>query len=229
MAGALDIVFPPACVACARVLPGDGFFCAACEQEVEPLPTERCARCAEPGDFQGELCPRCAARPPPFARVFAPFAHQGAVARAIHHFKYEDHPELAAPLAALLVSHSREYWRDAPPLLAAIPLHRSRFLKRRYDQAELLVGELSRATGRTRVEALVRDRATQRQVGLTESAREANVQGAFSARAGVQGASVLLVDDVFTTGATARAAAGALREAGAARVEVLALARAFTR
>ena len=229
LAGLLDVLFPPSCVACARVLPGDGFFCEGCSLELERLPDERCVRCAEPGDFRHDTCPRCLERPPPFARAFAPFAHEGAVARAIHQFKYEDHPELAASLGALLVRQSRAFLREAPTYVAAIPLHRTRFRKRRYDQAELLVGELCETTGRVRLEALERVRETNRQVGLTEARREANVRDAFQAREDVvQGRSILLIDDVFTTGATARAAANALKNSGAERVEVLTLARAFT-
>lgn len=225
----LDVVFPPACAACGRVLEQDGAFCARCAEEVEPLPSPRCARCAEPGDFANTTCPRCQARPPAFSRAFAPFAHEGAVARAIHLFKYEDRPELARPLVALAAHAAADFLAEAPGAICALPLHARRFRERRYDQAELLARELARLTGRThRGGLLERRRATQRQVGLSEREREANVAGAFSARPEARGQAVLLVDDVFTTGATARAASQALVEAGATDVQVLTLARAFS-
>ncbi|MBX5483003.1 MAG: ComF family protein [Myxococcaceae bacterium] len=231
MSWVTDLLFPPACVACARVLEAEGFFCAECAQQVEPLPDEHCPRCAEPGEFPpGRVCQRCTERPPPFVRAFAPFTHGGAIARAIHELKYEDHPELARPLGTLLAKEARAFL-DALPVravVAAIPLHRRRLEQRRYDQAELLAVELAGRTGRRHLVALERTKATQRQVGLSEAARDANVSGAFAARAEVAGEDVLLVDDVFTTGATARAAAGALKAAGAASVHVLTLARAFT-
>ncbi|NOK22692.1 ComF family protein [Corallococcus carmarthensis] len=113
--------------------------------------------------------------------------------------------------------------------MVALPLHVRRFRKRKYDQAHLLAGQLAKATGRTAPGGwLERSRETRRQVGLSEAERAGNVAGAFVASRAVKGQEVLLLDDVFTTGSTARAAAVALRDAGAVRVEVLTLARAFT-
>jgi ComF family protein len=154
--------------------------------------------------------------------------HHGPIARAIHQFKYEDHPELAPLLAHLLALEAASFLAGAPDLVCAIPLHRKRFHQRRFDQAQLLAGELARRTGRRCVPgALVRHRATERQVGLNESERDLNVAGAFRGQASVRGARLLLVDDVLTTGATARAAARALLGVGALEVQVLALARAW--
>ncbi len=228
-ASPLDILFPPACVACGDVLHGPAFFCEPCELQVEPLPPERCRHCAEPGEYRDETCPRCAVRPPPFVRVIAPFAHEGPVARAIHRFKYEDHPELAAPLAALLRQEAGTFLAAAPQAVCALPLHPSRRAARQYDQAELLAGELCRGgSERKRLFLLDRVRETSRQVGLSDVAREANVRDALRAREGARGLDVLVVDDVVTTGATARAAAQALLDAGAKSVQVIALARAFS-
>ncbi|NBD07665.1 ComF family protein [Corallococcus sp. Z5C101001] len=113
--------------------------------------------------------------------------------------------------------------------MVALPLHARRFRERRYDQASLLAGEVAKASGwAAPVGWLERTRETRRQVGLSEAERAGNVAGAFVAARAVKGQEVLLLDDVFTTGSTARAAAVALREAGAVRVEVLTLARAFT-
>lgn len=229
LGGLLELLYPPACVACARVLPGRGFFCETCDTAVERLPRAVCATCAEPGTFPNHTCPRCRTSPPPFVRAWAPFAHEGPMARTIHRFKYEDHPELAAPLADLLTEESLDFLSTAPRLVAALPLHVRRFHQRKYDQAQLLAGALAKATGREApVGLLARTRETQRQVGLSEAERATNVQGAFLASPDVAGRAVLLVDDVFTTGSTARAAAEALLDAGATRVEVLTLARAFT-
>ncbi len=227
--GLLELLYPPACVACARVLPVRGFFCETCDTAVERLPPQVCPTCAEPGRFPAGACPRCLGAPPPFARAWAPFAHEGPVARAIHRFKYEDHPELAVPLAGLLVDEARGFLATAPRLVAALPLHVRRFHERKYDQTQLLAGALAKATGwEAPVGLLARTRETKRQVGLSEAERSGNVEGAFLGSPDVAGRSVLLVDDVLTTGSTARAAASALIEAGATRVEVLTIARAFT-
>lgn len=226
----LDVLYPPMCLACAKVLPGVGaVFCETCDTALERLPPACCRTCAEPGVFPANTCPRCRTVPPPFSRAWAPFSHEGPVARAIHRFKYEDQPDLAAPLGALLADEARRFLRTAPRCVVALPLHARRFRERRYDQGYLLAGELAKASGRTApVGWLERTRETRRQVGLSEAERAGNVAGAFVAARAVKGQEVLLLDDVFTTGSTARAAAIALREAGAVRVEVLTLARAFT-
>jgi ComF family protein len=223
-----EIFFPPTCIACAEVLPIASFFCAACAEHVEHLPSPHCIRCSEPGTFARRRCARCVSRPPAFARAFAPLAHDGPIARAIHQFKYEDHPELALGLAKLLAFEARGFLSTAAPVICAIPLHRKRFQERKYDHAQLLAGSLAKRTGRTVLQALTRWRATERQVGLSEIDRELNVAGAFRASSVVQNQRLLLVDDVFTTGATARAAAAALLDAGAEQVQVLTLARAFS-
>jgi ComF family protein len=226
----LDLLYPPACLACAKVLPGPGaFFCEPCDTALERVPPACCRTCAEPGAFPGNTCPRCRASPPPFTRAWAPFAHEGPVARAIHRFKYEDHPELAGPLAELLAGEARGFLARAPACVVALPLHTRRYHARKYDQAQLLAGALAKLTGREApVGWLTRTKDTQRQVGLSEAERAHNVAEAFTASADVEGREVLLLDDVFTTGATARAAATALRGAGAARVEMLTVARAFS-
>ncbi len=226
----LDLLYPPACIACAKVLPGAGsHFCETCDTALERLPPACCRTCAEPGTFPGGLCHRCRAAPPPFSRAWAPFSHDGPLARAIHRFKYEDHPELAAPLGELLADEARSFLDKASAYVVALPLHTRRYHARKYDQAQLLAGVLAKRTGRTApVGWLTRIRETQRQVGLSETERANNVASAFTASPVVKGRGVLLVDDVFTTGATARAAAVALRDAGATRVEVLTVARAFS-
>jgi ComF family protein len=228
LADLLDVLFPPTCVGCARVLPGRAPFCERCEREVEGLPEPHCLTCAEPGEHREGRCPRCALRPPPFTRAFAPYLHAGPVSRAVHQLKYEDHPELAGPLGALLARSAVDFLAEAPGDVCPVPLHPSRLTERKYDQAFLLARSLAQASGRRFLpDALRRARATPRQVGRSEAEREENVEGAFLAPRPLQGARVLLVDDVFTTGATARAAAGALQAAGAGEVWVLTLARAY--
>jgi ComF family protein len=228
-AGFLDVLFPPSCIGCGRVGRGADPFCVECQALLWPLPEARCGACAEPGDFQDGLCLRCSAHPPPFAAVHARHVHDGPVARAIHLFKYEDRPELARPLASLLVSALPPETAEDATMVCAVPLHRARFHRRKYDQAQLLAHRAAAALGLPFAhDALTRTRATRRQVGQTELEREQNVRGAFAAGRRLDGARVLLVDDVVTTGATARAAAQALRDAGAARVEVVAVARAYS-
>ena len=226
MGALLDLVFPPRCPACDVLLEATGPFCATCSLAAEPVPEPHCRTCAEPR-VAGPVCPRCVQHPPPFSRTVAAFVHEGPVARAIHRFKYEDQPLLARPLAAALAAAVRRLELDPGTRLVPVPLHGARFRARRYDQAALLAAAVGRNL-RIPVawSALLRVRATLRQVGLTDAQREANVSGAFRAVGPLRRARLVLVDDVVTTGATARAAASALRHAGAADVQVLVLARA---
>jgi ComF family protein len=218
---------PDACLACDAVLgAGEASFCPACGAQVLELTPPTCSRCGEPGGFPGGRCQRCRVHPRAFSTAWAAFEHEGAVARAIHRFKYEDRSDLARPLGEALACR----W---PPGLAAgavlvpIPPHPLRFRARQFDQAALLAGSLAGALG-VRAEAawLERVRDTRRQVGLDEGQREANVSEAFAAHPGVRGQRVVLVDDVLTTGATAQEAARTLRRAGASDVVVVTVARA---
>jgi ComF family protein len=229
--GVASALLPDACVTCDQVLAegeGAGVFCAACAHEVIEL-TEGggCRRCAEP-QVSGQLCGRCRHEAPLFEYACAPFEHEGAVARAVHRFKYEDRADLARPLGRLLAERAAAHLPQGS-VLVPIPLHVERFKERRFDQAALLAVEVARRSRRRlELDWLSRSRHTTRQVGLDESQREANVAGAFevASRAAVRGQAVVLIDDVMTTGATMREATRVLLEAGAARVRVLSLSRA---
>ncbi len=227
---ALDVVFPPLCLACDAPLPPSAFFCAGCDLSVQALAPFGCSTCGEPGQHQNDRCARCQVRAVTFCRAFSPFVHDGAVARAVHRFKYEDKPELAKPLAALLLSRARGFLQSAPGAVAPVPLHQARYRERKYDHATLLAVELARLAGRPLADtALTRVRDTPRQVGLSDEERVRNVRDAFSASPGVKGQSLVLVDDVLTTGATVHAASSTLLAAGATQVVVLTLARAVLR
>ena len=149
------------------------------------------------------------------------------MARAIHRFKYEDQPGLAVPLGEALAEAARVLPLAEDTRLVPVPLHASRFRARKYDQAALLAAAVGRHLGlEVAWDGLRRIKATRRQVGLSDAQRDANVACAFEATGPLTGEHLVLVDDVVTTGATTRAAAGALRAAGASEVWVLVLARA---
>lgn len=229
--GVASALLPDACVTCDDVLAegeGDGVFCADCAHEVTELTAgSGCLRCAEP-QVAGQLCGRCLREVPPFEYGWAPFEHEGALARAVHRFKYEDRADLARPLGRLFAQRVANHLRQG--VLVPIPLHVERFRQRRYDQAALLAVELARQSGcRLELDWVSRVRHTTRQVGLEETQREANVHGAFEVTASptaVKGQLVVLIDDVMTTGATMREATRVLLGAGALAVRVLSLSRA---
>jgi ComF family protein len=161
-------------------------------------------------------------------------AYRDGLRAAIHALKFRGRVAVAAPLGALLAERGAALaglTGEAPTLVDAVvpvPLHPGRLAERGFNQAELLAAPCARAWGRPLVTgALVRTRPTRPQTELDAVERGTNVAGAFAVRrpAAVAGQRVVLVDDVLTTGATARAAARALRDGGAAAVGVLVLAR----
>jgi len=222
-AALLDLVFPPSCAACREPLSSsrDEPFCPVCSAAVDE-PAPGCARCGLPGP--DAICGACLADPPAFDRVQAGGPFGGPLADAVRELKYRDRPALARPLGRWLACRVA-LPRDGAVL--AVPLARGRRVARGYDQAALLAARLSREARLPLLRgALLRVRETPPQVGRTRAERARNVAGAFAASPLVNGRSLVLVDDVVTTGATADACARALKEAGALRVEVVALGRA---
>ncbi len=207
--------------------------CPECLAGIEPLGAAGiCARCGLPFEtlepLHGvSLCGLCRRGATDFDWARGYGAYQGDLRRLIHLLKYDGMEPLARPLASRLAA----LLAQAGPVeaLLPVPLDRSRRRHRGFNQAELLARHLSRAAGvRLETRVLVRARRTEPQAGLTHHQRRDNVRGAFRVRRPelVAGRNIALVDDVITTGATAAACARALKQAGAARVVVLALARA---
>jgi ComF family protein len=224
-AGALDLLFPARCAACDEA--GESPFCALCAQTLIPLPAG-CPLCGVPQDesllpaLKPRRCPHCRAHPPRFACATAPYLHGGALAEAIYRLKYGKREDLGPALGVLFEACAA----PKSDVLVPIPLHPRRLRQRGYDQALLLAAGAAKRFRLPLAPLLRRVRETGQQVGRDRTSRERGVRGAFAAAGEVLGARICLVDDVLTTGATASAAAGALLEAGAARVEVRTLARA---
>jgi ComF family protein len=217
----LDLLYPPRCAACAEPT-GGAPFCAACADALDP-PAAGCARCGLPGP--GPTCGACLAAPPAFDAVRAAGLYGGPLADAIRALKYGGRPAVARPLGGWLAS---QVALPAGACVVEVPLARRRRIDRTYDQAALLAAHLAAAAGARRLRAALRRvRETPPQVGRSREARARNVEGAFWADPRVvAGRDLVLVDDVVTTGATADAAARALKAAGARAVTVVALARA---
>jgi ComF family protein len=236
----LDLVFPAVCPVCLTRSddPVHRPFCGPCWASLPRGVDPGCPVCGEPfPGLAGALpCDACRRRPPAyaFARAVAPF--RDGMREAIHALKYGGRPVVATPLGRLLADLAPGVV-PAPPAewaegLVPGPLHRARLAERGFNQAELLAAPCAErwrlpVLGR----ALVRSRPTPPQTDLDAAARRANVRNAFAVPrpAEVRGRRLLLVDDVLTTGATADAAAQALRAAGAAAVGVLTLARVVGR
>ncbi len=229
---AVDLILPPVCPAC-RAASGSGTgLCAACWALVRFLAPPLCPVLGTP--FAHDMGPGIVsaavlADPPPFARARSAVVYEDTARRLVHALKYRDRHEVGGFMAKAMIRAGRDMLADCE-MIVPVPLHPWRLWLRRFNQAALLADRIGRDSGiAVQPMILKRIRRTRQQVGLSGREREANVRGAFRVlmpeRAMIAGRRVLIVDDVYTSGATVRAATRALLRGGAAAVDVLTFAR----
>lgn len=226
LAGVEQWLLPGACLLCDEVLsPRDrqSSICELCRIRWRRIPDPLCVRCGQPL-LQELECRLCAEWPAGLSRVRSAVWLESSAREAVHRLKYDGWTAAAEAMARVMIG--------LEPLtpgvcLIPVPLGRRRLRQRGYNQAACIAHALSHHSGLPlRADLLERARETPTQTALTPEARLANVSGAF--RAGpVRGLSIVLVDDVFTTGATIAAVASALLTSGAERVEAVTFARAL--
>ncbi|MFZ5609508.1 MAG: ComF family protein [Pseudomonadota bacterium] len=228
----LDLVLPPRCYACGELVDVQGRLCSVCWPQLTLITAPLCHQCGLPFDFAiagRQLCAACLARPPAFDRARAAFVYDALSRRLILAFKHGDRTDMARGLGQWLARAAAGLAAEAD-IIVPVPLHWRRLWRRRYNQSALLAEALARQVSRPLWrDALIRLRATPSQGGLSARQRRDNVRAAFAvaerSRSWLAGKRVLLVDDVFTTGATAEACAKALRRAGACGIDLVTLAR----
>ena len=199
---ALDLMFPPRCIGCGRV---DFSLCAHCAEEIAATPLHLSLE-------RHSSLDACAASG----------THEGKLREAVQALKYENARSLAIPLAQQLIRCQNVLdWRF--DIVIPVPIGTKRLKERGYNQAELIARAFAyHRNAPLEAASLQRQRETRSQVGLDAKERQANVEGAFAAKSEkVNGKAILLIDDVYTTGATLAACASALREAGASAVYAL--------
>jgi ComF family protein len=234
--GILDLFYPPRCEACGRLRRDP--ICGECSAQIEMIVPPLCHLCGEPFDLRAHgapICERCRGRRLPFAIARSAAFYRRPLIHAIARFKYHGQIVLARPLGGIMVEALSGAAGDLDPptigVICPVPLHSSRQRERGFNQSQLLAEEISLAIGKPVSDLLDRVRPTAPQVDLPARARAENVRKAFAAKenAGIAGQTVLLIDDLFTTGATLIESGRALRAAGAAEVRVFTLARPLPR
>jgi ComF family protein len=230
----LDFFLPPKCPFCGD--PTDPLSvdrpCSSCLSRIRFFSSPRCPRCGigypSPSDHD-HLCSGCLSADPPFRKARSLCPYEGAIVEIISRFKFGGVARLAKPLGILLAEYQDpEFPFSQVDLLIPVPLHTQRLRERGFNQSLLLARQISqRRSIPLNFTALRRSRQTQPQTQLSGPERQKNVRGAFEVRnaQAVAGKRILLIDDVFTTGATVEECAKALLNAGAKGVDVLTLAR----
>jgi ComF family protein len=227
----LDVALPTLCPVCRELVGGAG-LCASCWSKLTPIAPPYCERLGIPFAYDpgpGVLSLQAITDPPAYHRARAAVRYDEIARALVHAFKYGDRLDLAPVMGRWMARAGRELL-DGAEALVPVPLHWRRLWARRFNQSALLAKAIGTEAGVAVVDgALKRVKATAQQVGLTQSERALNVQGAFRVgndrKPDVAGRRVILVDDVLTSGATSDACARALLRAGAGSVDLLVFAR----
>lgn len=226
------LIYPPICANCGVFSSQHNALCAECWKDVRFIEKPYCEVSGHPFSFDlgdGIVSADVIVNPPPYKRARAAVVYDGAARKIVHLLKYKDRQELSNLMANWMVRAARDCLGDAD-FIIPVPLHRWRLIGRRFNQSAELARNLARKTDKHYLpSALVRKKSTIPQVGLAAKARQDNVKGAFivpeDKKPDVLGKRVILVDDVYTTGATVNAASRALLLAGADEVSVVTFAR----
>src|SRR5688572_7235485 len=227
----VDLVYPPRCPACGEGIAAQDGLCAACWAELAFPGEPACARCQRPfgaAAAEGTICAPCLADPPRHDGIAAGTLYNDASRQLVLAFKHGKRIALAPMLAKMAASRLPEL--DGSWLVVPVPLHPWRLWRRGFNQSALLAREIARLRLQAvLVDALVRKKPTPTLGGLGRAARARALSGAIAVNPRrmdqLKGSSVVLVDDVMTSGATSDACVGALKRAGAQKVIVTCFAR----
>jgi len=220
----LDIIFPKYCVGCG--LEGK-WICQKCMQKIIFVNNQACFACNRLTS-QGKFCQKCRTKTNLTGLITSAYYHEGPLKEAIHTYKYNFAYDLAHDLAKILLSTLRHVGWNKKALLVAVPLHKKRKAQRGFNQSEILAKIISAYFDYPIIkDKLIRTKFTKPQVELTGAKRKTNIKGIFAwiGKNEIKGKTIILVDDVCTTGSTLEECAKVLRKAGAKEIWGLVLAK----
>jgi ComF family protein len=232
----LDLIYPPKCHICQRFLTDDrgeaGHICPECLESLVRITSPLCPSCGIPFVSRVEedhLCGDCIRKRPHFDSLAAPFLYEGGIMDAIHQIKYNGRTFIAKSVGGHAASVARERFGETDNfLIVPVPLHPKRLRERGFNQSLVLARAIAPGLG-AEIDflSLRRVKYTQPQTGMKKAERRRNVRGAFGLAGSpdLKGKTVMLVDDVATTGSTLNECAKVLKKAGCEKVFCLVLAR----
>lgn len=227
----IDIVLPPRCLLCGKIISGENGLCAECFSKINFISYPICKRCGYPisNGFEGMNCPNCINNTKsPFSMQRAMVYYDENTRPLITNFKFRDKTENASFLAKWLYAAGQDIWQQGADLLVPVPLHAKRLRHRKFNQSALMCKELSRLTGiPVEYNSLVRSINTKPQVECSGHTRISNIKGAFKVTntKAFEGKRIVIIDDVITTGSTLQECGLEIKKSGASEVNALVVAR----
>lgn len=229
----IDLLLPPRCICCGKIVSGADGLCAECFNEVSFITKPYCTKCGHPFDEVPDgrqmLCGTCLRKTrTPFRLSRSALRYDEFSKNMLLSFKFMDKTENAPVFAKWLKLAGTDIFKEGVDLIVPVPLHFTRLLKRRYNQSALIARELGKLTGiKVDYTSVIRHRRTKPQVQFSGHARISNVKNAFSVRhpERLKNKRIVLIDDVMTTGSTLKECALAMKKAGVKSVDTLTVAR----
>ena len=228
-----DLIIPPRCAGCGKIVQEANSLCGPCWRDMEWIARPFCSVSGVPFSYDlGEtlVSPDVLSHPPIYDRARSVCLFGRTARRMVHQLKYHDRTDLALVMGRWMVRAGADCLGDIDAFIVPVPLHRRRLWARRFNQSALLAKVIAEESGTQFMPDLLRrTRPTRQQVGLSEAERRANVEGAFqlnlSERLSLEGRTVVLIDDVWTTGATLDACCRVLKRANAGEICIITFAR----
>ncbi len=227
-----DVIFPPRCLGCVEILPNRHLqaFCASCREKIRFINGSHCQICGMAffdSPAPDHLCGNCLEKTPSFSIARAVASYETLILDAIHQFKYGRDISIGAALASFMAEFDfPDFDFTDYSVIIPVPLHIGRLRERGFNQSLILAKAIGKKYSISiNFSLLKRNKSTLTQTGLDKIQREKNIRGAFTVTDNAKGKNVILIDDVYTTGATIDQCAKTLIKAGAGKVSVLTLAR----